>query len=144
MKILGHPIHLMLIHFPSALLPMECVCYGLFYYTGKLSFAEASYYAMLGAVITGWLAVVFGAMDVTKISAEKPKVMAKALIHGSINTTVLIAYSIFAWFLFKKYPMLPNATVLVLSLKIGLITLMIIGNFLGGSLVLKDKIGIEN
>ncbi len=54
----------MLIHFPSALLPMDFVCYGLLYYTHQTSFAYASFYALFGAVVLGWAAALFGILDI--------------------------------------------------------------------------------
>src|SRR4051812_4857972 len=97
MKILGHPLHVMLIHFPSALFPMELLSYGIYYFTGNDSFATASLYALVAGSALGWLAVVTGAIDLLKISPDRTKVMNKALIHGSINTSVVLAYSVFAW-----------------------------------------------
>lgn len=144
MKIFGHPVHMMLIHFPAALFPAECVCYGLFYFTGKPSFADASYYSMLGGVSMGWLAVIFGAMDLLKIPRDKRKVITKALIHGSINTTVLIVYTVVAYSLYKKYPVLPRADVLILTMKIILVSLLITGNYIGANLVLRYRVGVEN
>ena len=143
MKLLGHPLHLMLIHFPSALFPMECVCYGCLYCSGDLSFATASYYALIGGVVLGWLAIVFGILDLMKIPSGKTEVLTKSLVHGSINTTVVIVYTVFAWLLFAKYPTLPIASGFLLCIKISLITFMIVGNYLGAQLVLKHKVGLE-
>lgn len=144
MKLLNHPIHVMLIHFPSALFPMELVCYGLYYYTGALSYAQAAFYAMVGGVALGWLAAIFGVMDLVKIPEGKTDVMKKGLIHGSINTTVVTIYTIFAYSLFKIYPELPKASLVLLISKLCVVVFMIVGNYIGGSLILKDKLGIEN
>ena len=143
MKILGHPLHLMLIHFPSALFPMELVGYGIFYFTGDRSFATASFYAIAAGSILGWLAIITGAMDLLKLFPDRTKVMNKTLIHGSINTTVVLVYSVFAWIGFTKYPQLPEASLVVLISKAWLVAFMLVGNYLGGSLVLKDKIGVD-
>jgi uncharacterized membrane protein len=144
MKILGHPVHMMLIHFPSALFPMECVFYGLLCFTGKSSFAEASYYSLLGGTIMGWFALIFGTWDLVKIPSEKTEALVKGIIHGSINTTVLIAYTVFAYSLFRKYPDLPDASFILLAIRILLVLVLIVGNYIGASLILKYKIGIEN
>src|SRR4051812_20420578 len=103
MKFLGHPIHLMLIHFPAALFPMELVCYFIFYRTGNASFGDASFYAISGGVLLGWLAVITGSIDLIMIKNDGD-LQAKALIHGFINSTVVITYSIIAWILYKHYP----------------------------------------
>lgn len=143
MKIFGHPLHIMLIHFPSALFPMELVCYFLYYYTGETSYAQAAFYAMTGGVTLGCFAAIFGAIDIIKIPAEKSEVIKKALIHGCINLTVVIAYFIFAYSLFKKYPVLPPASLALLITKFCLVSFMIVGNYIGGSLILHDKVGID-
>jgi uncharacterized membrane protein len=143
MKLFGHPLHLMFIHFPSALFPMECVCYGCLYYSGNVSFASASYYALVGGVLLGWLAVVFGTIDLMKIPSGKTEALTKALVHGSINTTVVIMYTVLAWLLFLKYPALPKANGFLFCMKISLITFMIVGNYFGAQLVLKHKLGLE-
>jgi uncharacterized membrane protein len=116
-KIFKHPIHVMLIHFPSALLPMDFVCYGLLYYTHQASFADASFYALIGAVVSGWLAAIFGMSDIIKIPREKVDAMQKALIHGSINVSVIIVYTILAFKVYKQYPTLPAASLSFLLLK---------------------------
>ncbi len=69
--------------------------------------------------------------------------MQKALIHGGINVSVIIVYTIFAYSAYKKYPALPVASLSLLIIKGALVSLMIIGNYIGGSLILKYKIGIE-
>ena len=143
MKFLGHPIHIMLVHFPAALLPMDLVCYFLFFYTGNTSFAEASYYAMAGGAILGWLAVIFGAFDLLKIPQENPQIMKTALMHGGINIVIITAYSVLAFMAYKRYPNLPEATVVILIVKALLNLSMIAGNWFGGNLILKYKVGVE-
>ncbi len=144
MKIFKHPIHIMLIHFPSALLPMDFVCYGLFYYTHQPSFAYASFYALFGAVVLGWAAALFGILDILKIPPGKTDALQKALIHGGINVSVIMVYTVLAYSAYKKYPTLADASLPLLIFKGVLVSFMIIGNYIGGSLILKYKIGIED
>jgi uncharacterized membrane protein len=144
MKLFKHPIHVMLIHFPSALFPTELVLYFLFYKTANASFANASYDVMLGGVLLGWLAAITGFIDLILIKENNNAAKVAALIHGSINSTVLVVYSIFVYSLYLKYPALPAATVTVLLLKALLNIIMIAGNYLGGTLIFKYKIAIEN
>ncbi len=144
MKILGHPLHLMLIHFPAALFPMEIICYYIYYRTGNRSFADASFYAMCGGAILGWLAVITGTIDLISIKEEQTAAKAKAMIHGLINTTVVIAYSALAYILYSRYPNLPAPTMTMLLVKAALNIVMIAGNYIGGTLILKYKIAIHN
>lgn len=144
MKFLGHPVHLMVVHFPSALLPMELVCYGLYYFSHNTSFALASFYAMAGGVIIGWVAVLTGAIDLMKIPPEKEKAQTQAFMHGGLQTTVLIVYSVFLFTAWKKYPGVQEPALLPLTGKLILIIVMFTANYLGGNLLLKYKVGIEN
>jgi uncharacterized membrane protein len=143
MKVFGHPLHIMLIHFPSALLPMDFVCSILGFYTGNISFASASFYAMLGGVAMGALAIIAGVADLITVVKHKPTAVNKILIHGGINTVVIIAYSVLAYIAYKRYPQLTADSLSTIILKGCIITFMIVGNFIGGSLILKHKIGIE-
>lgn len=144
MKIFGHPLHIMLIHFPSALFPMEFACSAINYYTKNPSFAEASFYAMSGGTMLGWLAVVFGAFDLIGIFEKKPEVMQKALLHGGINILVVIVYTVLTYLQYKSYPQVRPDSLLLLFMKALTIGFMLFGNFIGGSLILKHKIAVEN
>lgn len=140
MKIFGHPIHLMLIHFPSALFPMDVVCSVFCYSTGNDAFYVASFYAMVGGVVSGWVAAIAGMLDLGSIAKDKPSSLKKALIHGGINSVVLIAYSIVALFTYKFLPGHTPHFAMLTVFKISLVMLMIAGNFIGGDLILKDKV----
>ena len=143
MKIFGHPVHIMLIHFPSALLPMDLICSLVGYYTGNLSFTHAAYFAMAGGVGLGALAIITGAFDLIGIAENKPLSLKKALIHGGINSTVIIAYSVLLFGSYKDYPDLSTDSIAMLTVKGSFVTFMILGNYIGGSLILKDGVGLE-
>ena len=128
MKIFGHPIHVMLIHFPAALFPMDFVCSVIGYFTDEFSFTQASFYAMMGGAIVGCSAITTGTFDLLNVFNEKPSVVKKALLHGSINGIVVIAYIVLAYIAFKQYPELVPDGIGKLILKGGLITFMILGN----------------
>lgn len=143
MKLFGHPLHIMLIHFPSALFPMDFVCSCLGFYYGNLSFVNAAFYAIMGGVALGVIAIIAGAFDLIAVAKDKPTAVKKVLIHGAINTSVIIAYSLLAYIAFKQYPHLETDSLSKIIFKGGLVTFMIVGNYIGGSLILKNKIGIE-
>lgn len=144
MKIFGHPIHLMVLHFPAALLPMEFTCCILYYVNRDTSYAFASLYGMAGGVLLGWVAALSGMMDLLKIPVNKEKVQSQAFIHGAIQGTVLIAYTVFLYMAWKKYPGPQEISLVSLIGKGLLIITMIAGNYLGGNLILRYKVGIEN
>ncbi len=141
MKVLGHPLHIMLVHFPSALFPMDVLCTALFIATGNILFSHASVCAAAGGAALGWMAVVFGFIDLIRIPAARIDAMKRALIHGSVNTSVVIAYTIFAFIALRQYPAVEQSLSLLVAKGI-VVGGMMAGNFLGGNLVLKDKIGM--
>lgn len=144
MKILGHPLHILLIHFPAALIPMDFVCTCLQNYMHNDSFGLAAFYAMAGVVVLGWLAIVFGFIDLIRIPAQEPQAQKIALVHGCINSIIIIVYTILAMKAFKVYPAPMAASTALLIVKGILVISLVIGNYLGGSLVLKYGIGTEN
>lgn len=143
MKFLGHPVHIMLIHFPSALFPMDFVCSLLALYSGVSSFADASLYAMTGGVGLGILAVITGTIDLANQVKEKPNAVTKIILHGGINLSVLMGYIVLAYIAYQHYPHLQADSLPKLIFKGSLVTFLIVGNYLGGNLVLKEKIGVE-
>lgn len=144
MKVFGHPIHIMLIHFPTALLPMELVFSAINHFNKDASFLDASFYTMSTGVILGWLAIVFGTFDLLNIFENKPEVMNKALVHGGINTAVITAYTILAYIQYKNYPSLEADSILILIIKVLTNAFLILGNFFGGDLILKHRVAVRD
>ncbi|MGZ3864582.1 MAG: DUF2231 domain-containing protein [Bacteroidia bacterium] len=140
MKIFGHPLHIMLIHFPSALFPMDLLCALIGYGTDMKLFADASFCCLMGGSVFGLLALVAGTFDLLAIAQKKPSSMKAAIIHGGINSVVILFYCVIAYIAFKKYPVVDRSEVPVMILKTVLILVMIFGNYLGANLILKDKV----
>ena len=143
MKILGHPLHVMLIHFPTALLPTDLILSFLFYRTGDVSFGSAAFFCLLGGVIAGWLAAVTGFIDLALIRNNKTATNA-AFLHGGINAISLMAFSVFAYKGWKLYPTVQEPSSLVLGVKLFFVLFLLIGNYLGGRLIFKHHIGIQS
>jgi uncharacterized membrane protein len=141
MKFLGHPLHVMLIHFPTALLPMDLVLSYLFYRTGNESFGTAAFYCLIAGVAIGLLAGITGLIDL--IGIKDKTAMAAALVHGGINLTVILLFAVFAYRGWKQYPAteMPSLTSIIVKL-LGVI-FMFVGNYLGGRLIFKHHIAIE-
>jgi uncharacterized membrane protein len=143
MKLFGHPLHIMLIHFPAALLPMELVGYAIYYFTGDASFATASFYAMAAGVLLGIPAAITGLIDLVGIPAEKPAAQRAALLHGSVNAVALLGYAVLLIAAWKRFPALPAAAAGVLAVKALLNLILIYGNYLGGELILRHKTAVK-
>jgi uncharacterized membrane protein len=144
MKVFGHPLHMMLIHFPTALLPMDILLSFFAYYTEDNSFLTAGFYCLAAGVISGLLAIVTGLIDGLFISKDSKEAIATAMIHGFINGTVLLFFGIFAYRSWQLYPALNMPSLSILLLKTGLVISLFVGNYLGGKLILHHHIGIKN
>jgi uncharacterized membrane protein len=142
MKILRHPLHLMLIHFPTALLPMDLVLSYLFYRTGNESFGSAAFYCLVAGVGIGLLSGITGLIDLVMIKDKTA--MGAALIHGGINLTVILVFSVFAYRSWNLYPQIQITTITVLIIKLITIIFLFVGNYLGGRLILKHHIAVEH
>src|SRR5438046_8371186 len=117
MKFLGHPIHTMIIHFPTSLLPMELVLSFLFSKTGNASFGSAAFYCAVGGVVIGIVAMLTGLIDLIGFKKEQKEALGVGLLHGSINGTVIIIYTVIAYKGWKVYPEIPLPTITMLVVK---------------------------
>jgi uncharacterized membrane protein len=137
-KVLGHPLHQMLIVFPLGLL-VTAVVFDAIYYFGDRNprWADVSYWMIVAGLIGGLLAAVPGWID---WAAIPPRTRAKAvgLWHGLGNTIGVMGLFGASWYLRKDNPGSPPDLALLLSLCglfVGGVTA-----WLGGELV--DRLGI--
>lgn len=142
MKILKHPLHIMLIHFPTALLPMDLVLSYLFYQSGNESYGNAAFYCLVAGVALGLLSGITGFIDLVLI--KNKTAMGAAFVHGGINLTVVLVFSVFAYKGWNLYPRLSHPTATILIVKFVAVLFLLIGNYLGGKLIFKHHIAIEN
>jgi uncharacterized membrane protein len=143
MKVFGHPIHLMLVHFPAALLPMDFICSCIAYLTGNEIFAHSAFFAAVGGVTLGILAILSGALDTLGIIKNHKNAVVPALIHGSINLFVVLIYGVLAYKVWLTYPEIKFDTQGILIFKGIIILLLLVGNYFGGNLIVKNKVLIE-
>lgn len=139
-RLFGHPIHLMLVHFPTALFTA-----GFLFDAGGMLLNEeqlfsASLYVIFLGLAGGLAAVVFGLIDYAKLS-EKPDQFRLASWHASIQFVVLVIFGIIAGLKFQSYPDLEAPDFLEMGIMGAAVIAMLIGNYLGGELVLKYRVG---
>ena len=144
MKVFGHPLHMMLIHFPTALLPMDVLLSFFAYYTKDNSFLSAAFFCLLAGVLGGIFSLITGLIDLLLIPKEKKPVIGAAVIHGFINGTVLLFFGIFAYKSWQLYPQLNMPHLPILIIKAVLAIVLFGGNYLGGKLILQHHIGVKN
>jgi uncharacterized membrane protein len=136
-KILGHPIHPMLIVLPLGLFIAAVVFDALYLWLGNPVFAAVGFWNIAAGVVGGLLAAVFGLIDWVAIpSGTRAKRI--GLLHGGTNVVVVLTFAV-VWVLRGGAPDLaPGGGVFLLEL-IGLV-LGAIGGWLGGELV--DRLGV--
>lgn len=142
MKVFGHPLHVMLIHFPIGLLPMDWVLSLLAYLYPNGSFETAAFYCLIGGVLTGYVAMLSGLLDFIAIPKENKVAIGAALLHGFMNGFVVLVFSIFAYKAWQADPAVKTSTLTPLLVKGLLLLCLFIGNFLGGKLIYKHHVGL--
>jgi uncharacterized membrane protein len=143
MKLFGHPLHPLLIHFPTALLPMHYILCILYFVWHDASFASASFYCLIGGVTTGILAILAGLIDLLNIPASNKPAMTTALYHGFINGIILVVFTVMAYKDWQHLPEYQDPSVATIVIKGILILLLFAGNYLGGKLIYNYYIGIN-
>src|SRR5687767_722776 len=91
-KLLGHPIHQMLIVFPLGLLATALLFDALNLATGTGYWSEIAYWIIAIGIVTGLLAAPFGLIDWLAIPAGTRAKRIGAL-HGGGNVVVLLMYA---------------------------------------------------
>src|SRR5262245_4886693 len=143
-KILGHPIHQMLIPFPFGLLATAVMFDLVYLLWGYITMVTVSYWMIAAGIVGGILAAPFGLIDWLAI---RSRTRAKTIgaIHGLGNVVVLLLF-IASWWLRSsetgRIPYLPTTLALVLSF-VGFALAGITG-WLGGELVDRLSVGVDD
>ncbi|MEP4093341.1 DUF2231 domain-containing protein [Reichenbachiella sp.] len=137
-----HPVHVVLVHFPSALYPFSLVMDSLGIYQSNLSFSASAYYALLFAFLSSLLAALFGIIDYLKIQAESTA-FRTASIHGALNVLWMFGFAVAIKLRYNHF----NADEQPSMIYIFTLTVLVIGmafsNHLGGDLVFRHRIGAK-
>ena len=137
---LDHPVHLILVHFPSALFPVDWLLCVIGMVTGTTSFYPAAFYVLAVGVVSGWFTILAGVVDAAGLHMNE-RLFKKAIVHGAINTTIVMIYSVLAFRQMKFYPGLPAPSWYLLAFKFILVLALAFGNYLGAELVLRYGVG---
>lgn len=136
-KLLGHPIHPMLIVLPLGLFIAAVVFDALSLWRGNATLATVGYWNIAGGIVGGLLAAVFGLIDWTGIpSGTRAKRI--GLLHGGVNVLVVVAFAI-VWMTRRGSGDLTPSTG-IFTLEVVALALGSVGGWLGGELV--DRLGV--
>ena len=142
-KIMGHPIHPILIPFPLGLLSTSAVFDVVHLLTGNGKWSEISFWMIAAGIIGGLAAAVFGLIDWLAIPSGT-RAKAVGMWHGATNvlmvTLLMVTLFIASWLFRADAPGDPEIVTIVLSfVAVGLASL---GGFLGGELVVRLGVGV--
>lgn len=138
-KLLGHPIHQMLIVFPLGLLAMAVIFDIIGMAVGDGYWSEISYWMIAAGVVTGLLAAPFGFIDWLAIpSGTRAKRI--GAVHGIGNVAVVLLFAV-SWLMRSDAPRAPQALALVMSFAAG--GLALFTGWLGGELVDRLAVGVD-
>jgi uncharacterized membrane protein len=137
-RVMGHPIHPILVPFPLGLLTASVIFDVVHVLTGGARWVEISFWMIAVGVLGGLLAAVFGLIDWLAIPSGT-RAKAVGLGHGSSNVLMVVLFA-WSWLLRSGAPGDPGVLPIVLSfLGVGLASL---GGYLGGELVFRMGIGV--
>src|SRR5574339_963598 len=95
-KLLGHPIHQMLIVFPLGLLAMGVIFDLVYFATDEGVFAAVSYWMMVAGIAGGLLAAPFGFIDFLGIP-RGTRARRVGALHGGGNLVVTLLFAASVW-----------------------------------------------
>lgn len=139
-KVLGHPIHQMLIVLPLGTLTGVVIFDLIHLFTGGQQWALVSYWLVPLGVLSGLLAAVFGFADWTKIP-RGTRAKRVGAFHGGGNVVVVTLFAL-SWFLRGGPHSDPGLLPIMLSLAGG--GLSIVTGWLGGELVDRLGVGVDD
>jgi uncharacterized membrane protein len=139
-KLLGHPIHQMLVVFPLGLLATSFFFDIAYLTTGRADLALVSFWMIFAGVLMGLGAAVFGFVDWLSIP-RNTRARAIGVWHGWGNVVVTLLF-IVNWFERRPSPRAPIPTAIFLS---GLaVCIAIVTGWLGGELVDRLGVGVDD
>jgi uncharacterized membrane protein len=141
LKLLGHPVHPMLIVFPLGLLATAVVFDIIYVVTGNVDLATFSFWAMVAGIVGGLLAAVFGLLDWMALPKDT-RARRIGAIHGVGNVVVV---GLFALSLLTRWDS-PAYRPDVLPLVFGLLGagLALFTAWLGGELVYRLRVAVDD
>ena len=139
-KLLGHPVHQMLIVFPLGLLATSFFFDIAYLITRRPDLEIVAYWTIFAGVIFGLIAAVFGLIDWMAIP-RNTRARAIGVWHGLGNVVVTLLFAV-SWFTRHANPSHPIPSAYYLSGLAFLIALMT--GWLGGELVDRLAVGVDD
>jgi uncharacterized membrane protein len=140
-KLLGHPVHPMLIVLPLGLFIAAVVFDGLYLWRESPTFAAVAYWNIAAGIVGGLLAAVFGLIDWFAIP-NGTRAKRIGLLHGSGNVVVVLIFAV-VWLLRSdSVDYLPTMNLFLLE--VVALGLGSVAGWLGGELVDRLGVGVDD
>jgi uncharacterized membrane protein len=139
-KLLGHPIHPMLIVFPLGLLATAVIFDVIGLASGNHEWHGISFWMIAAGIIGGLAAAVFGLVDWMAIP-NGTRAKRIGLWHGLGNVFVTLMFAV-SWWMRRADPTNPDG--FALGLAIAAVMLALVTGWLGGELVDRLGVGVDN
>ncbi|HEX8339090.1 MAG TPA: DUF2231 domain-containing protein [Pyrinomonadaceae bacterium] len=146
-KVLGHPIHQMLIPFPFGLLATAVIFDVIYLFVGDPSTADTlstvAFWMIAAGLVGGLVAAPFGFIDYLAIPAGT-RAKSVGLLHGVGNVFVLVLFALSLWLRYNA----PTAAhrPATAALAAGFVAFLLAGvtGWLGGELVDRLGVGVDD
>jgi len=140
-KVLGHPIHPMLIVLPLGLFIGAVVFDAIYLWRGSSTIGTVGYWNIAGGIVGGLVAAVFGLIDWLAIPAGT-RAKSIGLWHASSNVLAILGFALVFWMRYSSGQLATTSglfTIEVVALLFGAM-----GGWLGGELVDRLGVGVDN
>lgn len=135
MRLFGHPVHVMLVHFPVALWPAHLVLHGFASRLPPGVAAVGGFWLLVGGTTIGWAALACGVMDLVALAQANDRGRFRsAAIHGVVNGLVLVGFTALAILEYGSYPDIVHSTAWLAG-ESALIGAMFAGNYFGAKTI---------
>lgn len=138
-KLLGHPVHQMLIVLPLGLLTTAIVFDIIHFISGNMRWTEVASWLIGAGVVGGLLAAPFGLIDWMGIPAGS-RAKRIGAVHGLGNLAVVLLFAA-SWLVRRETPLAPGGTAYLFSFLGG--GLAMVTGWLGGELVTRLGVGVH-
>jgi uncharacterized membrane protein len=139
-RLLGHPIHQMLVAFPLGVLGMSLFFDLIGIAAGRPALQVAAFYMIAGGIVAGLLAALFGLIDFLGIPAGT-RAKRIGLLHG-VGNVVVVALFAASWWLRRGTADIPGTAPVVISAVA--VAIALVTGWLGGELVDRLSVGVDD
>lgn len=135
-----HPLHMMLVHFPSALYPFSLLMEFIGRYYQDPIYCNTALATLFGGILGAVLAMFSGIIELMKIKPDS-KAWNIAIWHAGLNVIWMMIFGILLAIRVREYPNVDIAKTWYLFALSGTTIGMFVSNYLGGELVVNYGIG---